>query len=385
METKEIIYSGYEVGPIRPPSEGESLLVRVTRNCPWNQCKFCGLYKNMKFSIRPKEQVFQDLNMIKDCIDDLLQVEGFSDVLKRKIIDERRAVLGSENIWALRMAQAWYHNGMHSIFLQDANTMILNPDYMVDILNHIRALFPEVKRITSYGRSHTISRITDEDLKRFAYAGLNRIHIGMETASNQVLILVKKGVDKETHIQAGQKVKKAGIELSEYYMPGLGGNEYWRESAIETADAINQINPDYIRIRTLAIPGNTDLSEDYKNGVFTRANNTRVVEEIVLFIENLRGIQSGVKSDHILNLIPEVVGVLPSNKQKILSALKWYLNLSPEDKMFFVIGRRAGILRGISDFSDQSARSKIQEIIHSNQITLRNVDQIADEMMKQFI
>ena len=36
----------YEIGPIRPPSEAQSLLIRVTRGCHWNKCKFCGLYKN---------------------------------------------------------------------------------------------------------------------------------------------------------------------------------------------------------------------------------------------------------------------------------------------------------------------------------------------------
>lgn len=50
-----------EIGPIRPPSESESLLIRVTRGCHWNKCYFCGLYKSMKFSMRPLEEIITDI------------------------------------------------------------------------------------------------------------------------------------------------------------------------------------------------------------------------------------------------------------------------------------------------------------------------------------
>jgi len=63
----------------------------------------------------------------------------------------------------------------------------------------------------------------DSDLKAMRDTGLNRIHTGLESGSDKVLKMVKKGATKEMHIKAGLKVKRAGIELSEYYMPGLGG------------------------------------------------------------------------------------------------------------------------------------------------------------------
>ena len=142
-------------------------------------------------------------------------------------------------------------------------------------------------------------------MKRIAEAGLNRIHIGMETGSDVILKLVDKGTTKAKQILAGQKVKAAGIELSEYFIPGLGGNEYSELNALETADALNQINPDFIRIRTLAVTERGSLMEDYKKGIFTRANDTKMVEELLLMIENLQGITSTiVSSDHIINLLP---------------------------------------------------------------------------------
>ena len=385
MKKIEIPYQGFETGPIRPPSEGYSLLLRVTRNCPWNRCKFCGLYKGEKFSIRDKEEVKEDIRAIRTCIDVFESIEGLDDTAKetakRTLLEE----LGPGGKQAYQSARSWYRAGMESVFLQDANTMIIKPDDLVEILAVLRDAFPGITRITSYGRAHTIARISDEDLRRIADAGLNRIHIGMESGSDTVLKLIDKGVDKETQIRAGLKVKQAGIELSEYYMPGLGGREYSVEHARETADAMNRIDPDFIRIRTLAVTERSDLYEEYENGVFTRTSDTDMVRELLLFIESLEGIDSMVKSDHILNLLPEVEGRLPEDKETMITAMKWYLDLSERDRMLFSVGRRAGILRRSQDFEDEWLKEKLIQICAENDIRLENADQAVDQLMNRFI
>lgn len=378
-------YEGFELGPIRPPSEAYSLLVRITRNCPWNQCSFCGLYKGKKFSLRPKEHILKDIDIIKKCIDVLKETDSSSIDNRRSLALQLEKTLGANNDLAYRCATSWYMSGMKSIFLQDANSLVIKPNNLVEILNYIKASFPSVERITSYARSHTIARMKDADLKRIADAGLNRIHIGMETASDKVLELVKKGVDKTAHVIAGQKVKKAGIELSEYYMPGLGGNEYFRESALETADALNQINPDFIRIRTLAIPDHTLLHKDYEEGIFTRTNDIKMIQELLILFENLHGITSIVKSDHILNLIPEVEGQLPEDKEKIISALEWFIGLTEEEQMIFRIGRRTGIMSLMKDLSQPAKRERVKKIIEHNNISTENADEIVEGLMKRFI
>ena len=383
---KEENYKGFEIGPIRPPSEGDSLMLRVTRNCSWNKCTFCGLYKGEKFSIRPMEHVFEDINNLKKWIDVLSDHESATkNIEELNRIEALKRNAGINNEWAYYSAINWIKTGMKSIFLQDANTMIVKPYDLIAILEKIREYFPEVERITSYARSHTIKNISDEDLKRIADAGLNRIHIGMESANDDVLRLVKKGVDKAAHIAAGQKVKKAGIELSEYFMPGLGGQEYSEANALDTADALNQINPDFIRIRTLAMPDDLLLGEDYKNGTFTRTNDAMMARELLLMIENLNGIDSYIKSDHILNLIDEVEGKLPEDKDKITNALKWYLNLSREDQIIFSIGRRSGIMKSMTDFDDAFRTSRVISFMEQHNIEEENADQIIDELMKRFI
>ena len=306
-------YSGFEQGPIRPPSESESLLLRVTRNCPWNQCTFCGLYKGEKFSIRPVEDILKDIAAIKAAIASIQSGIPF---------DEK-----TDDQWSYYTAKSWLNNGMQSIFLQDANSLVIKPDDLVAILSAIRENFPEVERITSYARSQTVARISDKDMARLKKAGLNRIHIGMESGSDIILKKIKKGADKETHIKAGLKVKQAGIELSEYVMPCLGGVEYSEENAIETASALNQIDPDFIRIRTLALPDQSGLAADQRLGLFTRAGDILVAKELLLLIESLNGITSTIISDHIINLLPEIEGTLPEDRKYMLSVLKNFLSL----------------------------------------------------------
>ena len=378
-------YNGFELGPIRPPSEAQSLMLRITRNCPWNNCTFCSLYKDERFSVRPKEHIFKDIDLIKNSIDVMIEVSKLDTLSKNTTLDNYLKSLKQDEQWAFYTARSWFDDGMQSIFLQDANTMVIKPVDMIDILNYLKKIFPHEKRVTSYARSHTITKISDEDLKAIANAGLNRIHIGMETANDTILKLVKKGATKDIHISAGQKVKKAGIELSEYYMPGLGGIEYSKGNALDTADAINQIDPDFIRIRTLAVKDNLELFNDYKDGIFTRTNDIKTAEELLLFIENLKDINSVLKSDHILNLLPEVEGNIKTDKKKMIDILNRFLTLSKEDQMIYQVGRRISYMKSTDDLEHTQRRDAVENIIVQENINLKNIDLFIEERLNQFI
>mgnify|MGYP001056434243 CR=1 FL=1 len=383
MKKKEC-YQGVEIGPIRPPSEASSLMLRVTRNCPWNQCKFCGLYKGKKFSIRPVEHVKKDIDMLRNNINRISTAMYPKDPVPQNLmalIDGN----GREEQFAFHSALNWYKGGMKSVFLQDANTLIVKPDDLVEILNYLRGLFPEIQRITSYARSHTIARISDGDMARFEAAGLNRIHIGMESAADDVLDFIKKGVDKKTHIKAGQRVKRAGIELSEYFMPGVGGAEQSQANALETADAISQINPDFIRIRTLAITDFSDLAKDAQAGRFTPLNDEDTAQELLLFLENLKGITSKVKSDHILNLFQEVDGILPRDMDAITAPIKKFLTMDPEQKMIYRVGRRTGIFSKLGDLNNPDLLVHAEAARKRYGVTVENIDEFTETIIKQFI
>jgi hypothetical protein len=286
---------------------------------------------------------------------------------------------------AFNAALNWVSGGMRSVFIQDANSLIIRPLDLVEILTHLKTCFPWVERITSYARSHTIARISDSNLKAIRNAGLNRIHIGLESGSDKVLKMAKKGVTKETHIKAGLKIKKAGMELSEYVMPGLGGKAHSEEHALETADALNQINPDFIRLRTLAIPNSVELYDDYETGLFEKCTDLMMAEEVLLFIESLHGITSEVKSDHILNLFQNLEGKLPEDKEKMTGIVRRFLDMPPDRQCVYQVGRRLGFFSRLSDMENPRRLERAENACKQFGITSENVDEVIDELMKRFI
>ncbi|HED12648.1 MAG TPA: radical SAM protein [Gammaproteobacteria bacterium] len=379
------LYRGFEQGPIRPPSEADSLLIRVSRNCTWNRCSFCALYKGVKFGLRPVDHVLHDIDTVRFYVDAIEAAADSEGSISRRALYHLSSKGGEGDVQALHAAFDFVANGMESIFIQDANSLIIKPDDIIRILLHLKDAFPTVQRITSYARSRTIARISDENLSRMASAGLNRIHIGMESGSDKVLKRVDKGVDKARQIVAGQKVRKAGIELSEYVIPGLGGKDLSRENALETADALNQINPDFIRLRTLAMPVAAPLTRQFNEGTFDKMGEVDTARELLLFLQELDGIDSTVKSDHVLNLFPEVDGVLPGDKQKMLLPIQNFLQLNPNEQMIFCIGRRTHKMARYSDLRNPVQRGHTLKMCSELGVTLENFDNAIDSIMQRFV
>ena len=378
-------YQGFEQGPIRPPSEAESLLVRVTRNCHWNRCTFCPVYKGTRFSIRPVEHVLADLDSIARHIENLSLISAGPALLFEEDVREIFRSLPREDIPSFQAALSWFLSGMDSVFLQDADCLMVRPQKLLQILERLTNLFPAIKRITAYSRSDTMDRIAAPDLKSLAEAGLNRIHIGMESGSDRVLAMVNKGVTKEVHIRAGLKVKGAGIELSEYYMPGLGGTELSRENAVETADAVSSINPNFVRLRTLAIPDRAPMAEEIRAGRFRKCSDVMAAEEILLFLKCLRGCDGYLTSDHSLNLFQELEGSLSHDRQRMTALLRRFLAMDPENRSLYQVGRRTGIFASLKDMEDPSKRARAREVASSLGITEENLDEVIDSLTKRFI
>jgi hypothetical protein len=362
----------FEQGPIRPPSEASSLLLRVNRNCPWNRCTFCSIYKKSKFSLRPVEDVIHDIDSVYEFISRLQDPDTTPSALQKSL------PAGEEQ--AFYAAYNWLSAGMESIFLQDADSLVIRPENLLKILRHIRSKFPGVKRITSYARSDSVARIDNGMFKEIAAAGLNRIHIGMESASDTVLKLVRKGVTKETHITAGLKVKAAGIELSEYFLIGLGGTEFSQLHARESADAINRINPDFIRFRTLHLPDKITL---YPGGDtrYQWAPDLVLAREVLTFIEHLSGITSRIKSDHSYNLFQEIDGTMPNDKERLADVLRAFIAMDRERQVLFQVGKRAGYFLRLGDMTT-GRLEEVREICRKSDITPDNADERIHEIVQ---
>ncbi|MEI6306403.1 MAG: radical SAM protein, partial [Deltaproteobacteria bacterium] len=239
------------------------------------------------------------------------------------------------------------------------------------------------KRITSYTRSETVARIPECELLEMADAGLNRLHIGMETASDTILKLVRKGVTKDGHIAAGLKVKNAGIQLSEYVLTGIGGEEFSQLHAVETADAINQINPDFIRFRTLHLPDKINLFPDTGETSYQWASDLVIAKEILSFLEHLDGITSKIKSDHSYNLFQEIDGIMPKDKERLIQVLKSFINMPREDRMLFQVGKRGGYFLRLTDMQDSFRVREVENICRQTGINVDNADERIHEIIQE--
>jgi len=351
----------FEQGPIRPPSEAGSLLLRFTRNCSWNKCTFCPIYKRHRFSRRSLEEIRNDIDAVCNIVENLANLScslGFHGRMSPQVLNE--VLTGAQHNACVRHVAIWLASGSGTVFIQDANSLILPTSVLVEALVCLKERVPGVRRITSYARSSTVARKSLEELKEIRSAGLDRIHIGMESGSNRVLKFVQKGATAAQHIEAGRKVIEAGVTLSEYIMPGLGGREWSTEHAIETAEVLNAIDPHYIRLRSLRIPPRSPLFEDKRKGRFMALHDDEVVREIRLLVESLNGIHSTLTSDHIMNLLEEVQGVFPRDKAFMLAVIDRYLALSPEDRLLFRLGRRGAGLRSLDDLDDPHLRGRLE-------------------------
>ena len=296
----------FEQGVIRPPSEANSLLVRVTRNCPWNRCLFCPAYKGTKFSKRSLAEVKRDM-------------------------DEMALYHGA------------YASEFTSAFLQDADSLILPTEELLEILKHLKDRFPGITRVTSYARAKSLKKKSVETLKALKEAGLTRIHTGLESGSLKVLKLIQKGESPDDMIEGGSRVVEAGISLSEYIMPGLGGRDLSRENAVETAKVLNKIRPDFIRVRTFALPPMSPMKTMVSDGRFIPLCDLEIVQEIRLLLSLLDDMPSHFRcADFSLNLLMYVDGVLKTDRLRMMEEMDRFLSLPELDQKAYVLLQRSG-------------------------------------------
>jgi len=270
---------GYDFPPFRPPSEAMSLLLRVTRGCPWNRCTFCSMYKATRFEVREIEEVKLDIEMAKDL----------------------------------------YGERVRTVFVGDSNSLVLKTEDMIEILDFLYASFPHIERVTSYARAKTLAKKSVQDLERIRRAGLTRLHVGLETGDRELLKEIEKGATPEEMVEAGRKAKQAGWEYSLYVLLGIGGESKWKQHARGTAEVLNQINPHFIRVRTFIPQPGSALFEAMRGGRYQSPSPEAILGETKLLLEGLC-VTSQFLSDHVSNLLP-LEGKLPEEREEMLQMI----------------------------------------------------------------
>ena len=279
----------YDFPPFRPPSEADSLLLRVTRGCPWNKCTFCSMYKGTRFEIRDLEEIRSDIDAAK---------ELYSDRVK-------------------------------TVFIGDSNSLVIKTEHLVETLHCLYSAFPHIERVTSYARAKTLVKKPIQDLEEIRKAGLTRLHVGLETGDRELLEAIRKGATPEEMVEGGKKAKKAGFEYSVYVLLGIGGEERWDQHARGSAEVLSQIDPHYIRVRTLIPQPNSALYDAMAEGQFQLTSPETILRETRLLLEELQ-VHSQFLSDHVSNLLP-LHGKLPEEKERLIEMIEDGLKQFRED------------------------------------------------------
>ncbi|MEE9377547.1 MAG: radical SAM protein [Candidatus Lokiarchaeia archaeon] len=276
---------------IRPPVEAYSVLIPVTGGCSWNKCRFCGTYKGVygvtqDYAIRSLEDVKKDID---------------------------------------KFAKNNYHG--FPVFLAGGNPSSAPTDFLIEIIKYVRLKLKNVPRVSCYAKSLDILRKTDEELKALTNAGLDIVYMGLESGSNIILRIMKKGTNAESMIKAGKKILNAGINLSLYIILGLGSHKYSEEHVKETARVLTEINPTIFRFRTLNILKGTSLWDEWKSGQFKLLSPIENLKEERDIIANLgENVTSQVFNDHISNYCAIETVNIKEDKEMFLKTLDTYIN-----------------------------------------------------------
>jgi len=269
----------YEGIVIRPPSEAESLILQVTLGCSHNQCTFCPTYKGRLFQIK-------DLEKIKSEID-----------------------------------EASLYGHFRKVFLADGDALIIPQPKLLNILEYLQEKISGLRRVGIYGNAKSILRKSVSELKELKERKLGIVYLGVETGDEELLRKIRKGATYAQMVEAGHRVKEAGIALSATVILGLGGIDQSQAHALATARILSEIDPDFASALTLMVVPGTPLHEDLKQGLFTLPSPFQLLEELRTIIAHSNFSACYFTSNHASNYLP-IKARLPRDKEAVVNLIQ---------------------------------------------------------------
>ena len=288
---------------IRPPSEWRSYFLPLTRGCSNNTCTFCNYY-GTRLQIRESDDVKREIDALAAYTTKGIYLPGVPHVV-------------------YEIGHSW--DGKR-VFLQDGDALVYPFSRLREVLNYLNEKLPNLERISTYATPQDILRRSQDQLSELKELKLSIFYTGIESGDDKVLQKVGKGVKHQELIEAGKKVKEAGITLSMTVILGLGGVEGSEEHALEMAKVLNEIDPHYGGALTLTLVPGTPLHEEWKHGEFRVVSQFQSLEELKTIIENSNFTDCFFSSMHASNYL-SVRGRLPQDKEKMLKAIETVLTI----------------------------------------------------------
>lgn len=272
----------YEGMIIRPPSEADSLLLQVTVGCSHNRCTFCPTYKGGRFRIKTFAEIEEDI---------------------------REAARGLS---------------VSRVFLCDGDSLIIPQPRLSQILTCIQTHVRGVERIGTYANAKSILRKSPEELTALHALGLRMVYMGVETGNEGILRTIVKGANVAQMIEAARRIREAGMTLSVTILLGIGGMERSIEHALDTAEILTKMDPDFVGALTLMLVPGTPLYDDYTHGRFVLPDTFGFLRELVLILRNASFTNCFFTSNHASNYLP-VRARLPLDKEKTVRMIEQVL------------------------------------------------------------
>ncbi|MDI9468209.1 MAG: radical SAM protein [Syntrophomonadaceae bacterium] len=270
----------YEGNIFRPPSEARSYILQCTIGCTHNRCTFCAMYKDKKYRVRSLEEIKADIRMAK-----------------------------------------LYYGDVEKVFLADGDAIAMETSELLEILEMLYQSFPSLRHVGVYASPDVVLKKDMSELTALKAAGLTIAYLGVETGDEELLKDIRKGVTYDEMVEAGLRLRQAGIQLSVTVLLGLAGRTPKAvEHAKNTAKILNDMNPEYIGALTLMVVPRTELFRRMERGEFELPGPFEILDEMRIMIENLEVEGSEFRSNHASNYLP-IKGRFPDDKQAILDLI----------------------------------------------------------------
>jgi hypothetical protein len=349
-----------EPGLMGAIGEYESLMLRVNRNCPWNRCLFCPVYKDHKFGTRGARELKRDIDAVsrtRDLIAQAAHGAGAEWMITRRllydVIERNPLIYGASGagrspeqrmaLHCLSQTAGWLSHGSRRVFLQDADALAMKIPDLVETLEYLKRSFPSVETVTCYARSRSCARRSAEDLAALGRAGLSWCFVGVESGWDAVLETMNKGVTRKEHIETGRKLRQAGIHLAAFVMPGLAGRDPSRSRThvLDTVAVLNEMRPGEVRVRSLAVLRYAPLYRLWESGEFDPPTEDSLVEEIRSLLEGI-DFECTIETLQMTNPVVSIKGPISVEREPALERLASYQALAPGDRALFTLGRYLG-------------------------------------------
>jgi radical SAM superfamily enzyme YgiQ (UPF0313 family) len=283
---------------IRPPSEWRSYFLPVTSGCSTNTCTFC-MYYGSKLQMRDVDDVKNEIDALALFIRKGMRLPGVSNVV-------------------YEIAQGW--DGKR-VFLQDGDALVYPFPRLREVLQYLNEKLPSVERIGTYATPQDILRRSVDELKELKRLKVGIFYTGLESGDDELLRKVGKGASSDELVEAGKRMKEAGITFSVTIILGLGGVEGSKKHALETARVLSEIDPEYAGALTLTFVPGTPLYEQRERGEFHPLSPFQSLEELKLIIENSNFTDCFFSSMHASNYL-SVRGRLPQDRERMLRQIE---------------------------------------------------------------